>query len=119
MSLSVSLSQKERRLGLCLLPPLVNLDFGCSCGLCRYLTLVSFLLLLLSLHLLLPRPRLLPLPVRFLLVKEVLFWETLLLPLLELPALLARPEVFEITDFTDLWLIREVDFTLGSRIGSP
>ena len=41
MSISVSLSQKERRLGLCLLPPLVNLDFGCSCGLCRFLTPVS------------------------------------------------------------------------------
>ena len=37
------------------------------------------LLLLLSRPLLLPRPRLLPLPVRFLLVKEVVFWETLLL----------------------------------------
>ena len=41
MSISVSLSQKERRLGLCLLPPLVNLDFGCPCGLCRFLTPVS------------------------------------------------------------------------------
>ena len=37
-SISVSLSQKERRLGLFLFPPQVNLDFGCSCGLCRFLT---------------------------------------------------------------------------------
>ena len=42
MSISVPLSQKQRRLGLCLLPPLVYLDFGCSCGLCRFLTPVSF-----------------------------------------------------------------------------
>ena len=41
ISISVSLSQKEQRLGLCLLPPLVNLGFGCSCGLCRFVTLVS------------------------------------------------------------------------------
>ena len=36
MSISVSLSQKQRRLGLCLFPQMVNLDFGCSCGLCRF-----------------------------------------------------------------------------------
>ena len=80
MSISVSVSQKERRLGLCLLPPLVNLDFGCSCGLCRLFDPGVLPLLLSSRPLLLPRPRPLPLPVRFLLVKEVLFWRTLLLP---------------------------------------
>ena len=47
---------------------------------------------------------------------------TLLLPLLELPALLARPEVVEATeafDFADLWLVREVDFTLVLELDLP
>ena len=76
-------------------------------------------LLLLSSPVLLPRPRPLPLPVRFLLVKEAVFWETLLLPLLEL---LALPEVLEVTeafDLTDLWLVREVDFTLVLKLDLP
>ena len=47
---------------------------------------------------------------------------TLLLPLLELPALLARPEVFEVTeafDFADLRLVREADFTLVLELDLP
>ena len=53
---------------------------------------------------------------RFLRVKEVVFWE--ILPL----ALLARPEVFEVTeafDLADLWLVREVDFTLALELDLP
>ena len=72
-------------------------------------------LLLLSRPLLLPRPRPLPLPVRF-------FWGTLLLSLLELPVLLARPEAFEATeafDLADLWLVREVNFTLVLELDLP
>ena len=71
-------------------------------------------LLLLSRPLLLPRPRPLPLLVRF-------FWGTLL-PLLEPTVLLARPEAFEATeacDLADLWLAREVDLTLVLELDLP
>ena len=115
MSISVSLSQEERRLGLCLFPPMVNLDFGCSCGLCRFFDPGASPLLLLSRPFLLPRPRPLPLPVRF-------FWGTLLLPLLESTVLLVRPEAFEATeacDLADLWLAREVDLTLVLELDLP
>ena len=74
MSITVSLSHRERRLGLCLLPPLVYLDHGCPCRLCLFFDPKVLPLLLLSRPLLLPRPRPLPLPVRFLLVKDVVFW---------------------------------------------
>ena len=115
MSNSVSLSHKERRLGLCLFPPIVNLDFGCSCGLCRFFGPGALPLLLLSRPLLLPRPRSLLLLVRF-------FWRTLLLPLLELTVLLARPEALEATeacDLADFWLAREVDLTLVLELDLP
>ena len=103
MSISVSLSQKQRRLVRLLLWPLPFFD---PCVLP---------LLLLSRSLLLPRPRPLPLLVRF-------FRVTLLLPVLDLPVLLARPEAFEATeafDLADFWLVREVDLTLVLEFGSP
>ena len=117
MSISVSLSLKERRLGLCLFPPMVNLDSSCSCGLCRFFDpgCLALVAVVTTLRLCLPRPRPLPLPVRNL-------WGTLLLPLLEPTVLLARPEAFEATeacDLADLWLAREADLTLVLELDLP
>ena len=82
-------AEPKGRLGLCLFPPHVNLDFG---PLPFFDPGVLPLVLLPRLWLLLqPRPLLLPLR-----LWEVVFWVTLLLPFLEL---LARPEAF---DFVDL-----------------